>query len=154
MVFFFFIYFIPLAIINIRIHNPLNAKSLYACIQHIFYKQSSNSPFEIVNFPKTPEVRVASVTDVQSGVYRGRSKSLLVSGWSDWSKSRKNVLMAGFTSSSLTNLRVQPGTETLNNAVMQLRRAPTNTIVEVDQDNETVDVENISQKTPRAFRSR
>ncbi|XP_011501502.1 PREDICTED: monocarboxylate transporter 14 [Ceratosolen solmsi marchali] len=103
------------------------------------------------NLDLTPEVRVASVTDVQSGVYRGRSKSLLVSGWSDWSRSRKNVLMTGFTSSSLTNLRVQPGTETLNNAVMQLRRAPTNTIAEVEQDSEAAMIEDINRKTPRAI---
>lgn len=116
-----------------------------------YLNNAQTRPLQIVNFPKTPEVRVASVTDVEKGVYRGRSKSLLVSGWPDWTKSRKSALLAGFTSSSLTNIRVQPGTETLNNAVLQLLTPPA-AIAEDELDNGDVVVEVISQKTPRMFR--
>lgn len=107
-----------------------------------------------MNFLKTPEVRVASVSDVETGIYRQRSKSLLVTEWTDWAKTRKKpALLAGFTSSSLTNLRVQPGTETLSNAVLRLR-APPVVIAEEERDTGDIVVDVISEKTPKIFRIR
>ncbi|KAJ8667692.1 hypothetical protein QAD02_009355 [Eretmocerus hayati] len=102
-----------------------------------------------------PEVRVASVTDAEAGAYRERSKSVLLTGWPEWSKKRKGSLLANITSSSLTNLRVQPGTETLNNAVLKLR-VPQTPIAEDEPDNDG-EIEGdvvVNQKTPGLFGKR
>ncbi|XP_014208569.1 uncharacterized protein LOC106639457 [Copidosoma floridanum] len=101
----------------------------------------------------TPEVRVASVSDVEGGVCRERSKSLMVSGLRyDRPKVRKGLL-AGFTSSSLTNLRVQPGPETLTNVVMQMQGTET-AIAEDDRDNDGVEMDVINEKTSNFFGAR
>lgn len=86
---------------------------------------------------------------MESGINRERSKSLLVSSWRpDWPKSRKNLL-ANFTSSSLTNLRVQSaGTETLTKAMLKLR-VPQNKIVEDDRDDDNIDA--INEKRSNFF---
>lgn len=111
------------------------------------------------NCPKTAEVRVGSVADVESAlIQRGRSKSLLVSSWTDWPKNRRHAaLLANLTSSSLTNLRVQPGTETLNSAVL-LRKSPPAAIVEDELDNAEDDDDEedvvITEKTPKLFGAR
>ncbi|XP_001599963.1 monocarboxylate transporter 14 [Nasonia vitripennis] len=106
------------------------------------------------NATLSPEVRVASVSNVETGICRERSKSLLVTEWTDWARTRKKpALLAGFTSSSLTNLRVQPGTETLSNVVLRLR-TPAVAIAEEEREASDIVVDVISQKTPKMFRIR
>ncbi|XP_058800838.1 monocarboxylate transporter 14-like isoform X2 [Phymastichus coffea] len=91
------------------------------------------------------EVRVASVSDVEKGVQRGRSMSLLPIGRPNWSKTRKNSLLASFTPSSLTNIRVLPGSESLNQAVLQFG-VPRMAINEDDRDSEPREAVGIRKK--------
>ena len=78
---------------------------------------------------------------------------MLVTGWPDWSKSRKNALLAGFTSSSLTNLRVQPGTESLNNAVLQMR-VPKAIIDDEEEDSGGIVIDVKNKKASKVLRVR
>ena len=58
-----------------------------------------------------------STSDVEKGIERVRSKSLLVSNSREHPKTQKNILTANFASSSLTNVRVPPGRESFSHAV-------------------------------------
>ncbi|KAL7307177.1 monocarboxylate transporter 5 [Trichogramma pretiosum] len=116
-----------------------------------WYSSRSLQEDDQIAIPEMEEKnRVSSATDVEAGSHRNRSKSLFISGKVEWPKSRKNALLAGYPSSSLTNVRVQPGTESFNNAILQLQNSP----ILLHDKSRSIDEESNDKSTKIFIRSR
>lgn len=96
--------------------------------------------------------------EIAKGMARERSKSLLVSNLRDHMKKDKNLiplLMPGFTSSSLSNLRIPPGSDSLSNAVrLRQHLAHSRIIAEDEKSNHSEEISTFKkdEKVPEVGR--